>query len=156
MKNRLWVALATGFGLGYSPIAPGTVGSLWGILIVWGMQRLPTLGLYIMVMIGLVLLAIPLCTIAENRLERKDDQRIVADEFFTFPLCMTGLPFTPSVLIVAFITNRIFDISKPPPAQQSQNLPGGLGIVMDDVIACLYSLVINHAIYWAGLHFLSF
>jgi phosphatidylglycerophosphatase A len=99
----------------------------------------------------LALLAIPLCGVAEDYFERKDDGRIVADEFMTFPICVLGLPWVehPWLLGMAFVTNRIMDIVKPPPARQAQALHGGLGIVLDDVFSSLYALGLNHAAWWA-------
>lgn len=91
--------------------------------------------------------AIPLCNVAEKTFGRKDDRRIVADEYCTFPICMIGLPINIPALVLAFITNRIFDIIKPPPAGWAQRLPGGFGIVADDAISVLYSLALNHALY---------
>jgi len=143
------VLLASGFGLGWSPFASGTVGSLPGVLIVLALSPL-SLQWQIGIAIALVLLAIPICEIGENHFDRKDDGRIVADEYLTFPLCTLGLPWMahPSLLLVAFLTNRVMDIIKPPPARQAQNLHGGFGIVIDDVISSLYALLLNHAIWW--------
>jgi phosphatidylglycerophosphatase A len=152
--TRCTVALATGLGLGFSPFASGTVGSLWGPLIVWGMHAsLPGLALQIVVAIALALLAIPICDVAEKVYGKKDDGRIVADEFLTFPICMLGLydhMFTYWwVLPMCFVTNRIFDILKLPPARGLQGLHGGFGIVIDDVIACVHSLVVNWVLFYA-------
>lgn len=147
--KRICLLLATGMGLGYSPIASGTVGTVWGLLIVWGIDSLPglTLTAYIIVSAVLVFVAIPICDVAEKVLGKKDDGRIVADEYLTFPICMIGLPVTPLVLGIAFLSNRFFDIWKPPPARQLQRLSGGLGVVIDDVLAALYSLALNHVVY---------
>ena len=86
------------------------------------------------------------------------DQRIVADEFLTFPICMIGLPVTLEhwwLVAMAFLTFRICDILKPPPAHQLQRLHGGLGVVADDFFAALYSLGINHGLYLTIRHFLE-
>jgi len=148
--QKVGVALATGLGLGYSPWAPGTVGSAWGVLIVillypalpWPRQALLS--------VGLALVAIPICDTAEKHFGKKDPHCIVADEYLTFPISMIGLPVAWStwwILPIAFISNRFFDIVKLPPANQLQRLRGGWGIVMDDVFAALYSLGFNHAVY---------
>ncbi len=98
----------------------------------------------------MVLAAIPICGQAEKYFGRKDDCRIVADEYLTFPLCVLWLPWVehPWLLAVAFVVNRVFDVTKPPPARQAQKLGGGLGVVIDDVISSLYALAVNHAIWW--------
>jgi len=151
----LTLAVATGFGLGYSPIASGTAGTLLGIVIVVLLKRVVPLPLEIIVAVLLAVLAVPFCGRAEEIFGRKDDGRIVADEYLTFPLCMLGLPPSPLMLVVAFITNRVSDIIKPPPARAAQEIHGGVGVVLDDVIASLYSLAMNHLIYWLIISRLS-
>lgn len=143
------ILLATGFGLGWSPFASGTVGSIPGLIIVAALVHV-SFAWQIVTAIGLVVLAIPICEIAENHFDRKDDGRIVADEYLTFPLCTLCLPWMthPWLLLVAFVMNRVMDIIKPPPARQAQSLHGGLGIVIDDVVSSLYALLLNHAIWW--------
>ena len=140
--------IATGFGLGYIPIASGTFGSLIGVVLAYGLAFYgwPWQILFCIVM---MCVAIPICTIAENEFRRKDDSKIVADEFLTFPICLIGIPWLQHLwmLPVAFVIARIFDIIKPYPADASQRLKGGVGIVVDDVFASLYALAFNHAIF---------
>ena len=146
--KRLIVLVATGFGLGYSPVASGTVGSLLGVLIVLALAPLP-LGIQIAVAAALSLAAIPITDLAEKHFGKKDDGRIVADEYLTFPLCTLGLPWLshPWLLAVAFVVNRVLDIVKPPPARQAQALRGGWGITVDDIVSSLYALALNHVIW---------
>ena len=146
MLRSLGVALATGFGLGLSPVASGTVGALLGIPLVYAMSCLPLAG-QVAAALALVLVAIPVCQAGENHYGTKDDGRIVADEYLSFPLCMLGLPLVPWVLAMAFLTSRVLDIIKPPPAMQFQKLRGGLGIVADDAMSTLYALLLNHILY---------
>jgi len=141
------VLLATGFGLGYSPVASGTAGSVLGVVLALGIACLPGLVLRIGVVLVLVAVAIPVCDAAEEYFGTKDDGRIVADEYLTFPICVLGLPLSPWLLAVAFVVNRGLDVVKPPPARRLQACHGGFGIVVDDFIACLYGLAVNHAIY---------
>lgn len=155
--SKLGVFLGTGLGTGFSPVAPGTVGTLLGIPLVilasfffdteYGMS-LPIL-LYCL---ALSLVAVPICQAAENHFQKKDDGRIVADEYLTFPICMIGIPLEPVWFLIAFLSNRFFDIVKIPPAFQAQRLSGGVGIVLDDVIAALYSLAFNHFLLWGLSH----
>ena len=149
-RRKAALFLATGAGFGFSPVASGTVGTLWGVALVWGLHQFTgSLWWHGLVAVGLSLLAIPICHDAEAVFKRKDDGRIVADEYMTFPLCMLGLPASPVMLLVAFLTNRFFDILKFPPARQLQRVPGGAGIVIDDVAAAIYSLIVNWAVYLA-------
>ena len=146
LRRRVSVFLATGAGLGYSPVASGTVGSIWGVVLVLCLQGVPLWWQGVAAAV-LTLVAIPICHDAEAVFRRKDDGRIVADEYMTFPVCMLGLPATPEMIAVAFVTNRVFDIVKLPPAAQLQRIPGGTGIVLDDLAATVYSLAINWAVY---------
>jgi len=159
------ILLATGFGLGLSPVASGTAGTLLGFPIMLGLAPLwahpafrahpafqahsgsGELVAQIIAALCLALLAIPICGVAEKHFGRKDDGRIVADEYLTFPICMIGLPICLPALAIAFVTNRILDIIKPPPANWAQKLPGGYGIVADDAISALYSLALNHVLF---------
>jgi len=147
--DKMILFLATGFGLGFSPVASGTVGSLPGLAILFVMGSFDLIW-QIALCICLTILAIPICGMAEDIYGRKDDGRIVADEYLTFPICMLGLPWAahPWLLLVGFVVNRIMDIIKPPPARQAQSLVGGFGIVIDDLFSSLYALGINHAIWY--------
>jgi len=146
--TKIAVLLASGFGLGLSPFASGTAGTFLGVLIVLAMSSV-ALAWQIALAVVLALIAIPICGVAEDYYAKKDDGRIVADEYLTFPLCVLGLPWVthPWLLAVAFVTNRLLDIVKPPPARQAQALHGGLGIVLDDVVSSLYALVLNHILW---------
>ena len=145
MKKRLILVLATGFGLGLSPVASGTAGSLLGVAIVYFLLQLPVLA-QVAISAVLVLLAIPICDQADQFLGKHDDGRIVADEYLTFPICMIGLSWNPWLMVVGFVVCRFFDIVKPSPARECEAFAGGLGIVLDDVVASLYALGVNHLI----------
>lgn len=145
--QRACLAAATGFGLGYSPVAPGTVGTLWGVLVVAVLFPRVSWPIEAAVAVLLVLISVPICNVGEIKLGKKDPPQVVADEYMTFPLCSIGLPVSePLWLLVAFVTHRLFDVLKPPPARSAQRLPGGWGIVLDDLFSSLYSLAANHAI----------
>ena len=148
--RRLCTWIATGFGLGYCPVASGTVGALLGIPIIWAMAPLPLWGQIALALV-LSVLCIPICSVAEKALGgQKDDGRIVADEYLTFPLCMLGLPWLEPgnawMLPMAFVVSRIMDIAKPFPAYRLQALKSGLGITIDDIVASLYALAANWVI----------
>ncbi len=156
MKKILAFA-GSGFGLGYSPFAPGTAGTLLGLPIVWAINTHAGVAAQLLIAVVLSLLAIPLCQAVEDEVKTKDPKRCVADEYLTFPLCMIGLPVIGQehgllMMGIAFLTNRFFDIAKFWPAHGLQRLTGGLGIVIDDVFAALYALAANHAILRALLH----
>ena len=154
--QKMSVFVATGFGIGLvAPVAPGTFGTFPGVVLALWTARQPLL-LQLCVCIGMTLLAVPICDVAERVLGKKDDGRICADEWMLFPICVLGLPLTQNLWLVpvCFVVARVCDIIKPPPARQLQAIHGGIGIVIDDLFASLYALAINHALYWGCRTFL--
>jgi phosphatidylglycerophosphatase A len=128
------------FGAGYSPVAPGTVGSLVAAVAIW---LLP----FTTVRLAVTLLVVTLIgTWAGSRVERvlgrKDPGVIVIDEVAGMLLSILLLPRTIPVLVTAFLVFRLFDIWKPFPARESQALTGGMGVMVDDLIAGLYTLIL--------------
>lgn len=152
--SSLVVLFATGFGLGYAPVASGTFGATLGCLIVWTLSAHHlTLPVQILVAFVLSLACIPICTHAEKALGGiKDNGRIVADEYLTFPICMLGLYDQWQahwwLMPVCFLVSRFMDIAKPFPIYRLQVLPSGLGITIDDFVASLYALATNWLIFW--------
>lgn len=141
-------ALATGLGAGYSRVLPGTVGTLWGIPLAWAVSLVPGLALQGAAALLLCVLAIPLCGAAERQLGKgKDPSCIVADEYLTLPIVCLGLPFTSPVVVTGFLLHRLLDITKPPPIRQLQSIRGGTGIVLDDLLAALIALALNHLLF---------
>ena len=141
-----WIAV--GFGTGWSPIMPGTVGTLVGLPLAWGlMQSSWSIVIQAAVCGILSLVAIPICGVAEKMIGGKDPGCIVADEYLTLPITVIGLT-SPWALLSGFILHRIFDITKPPPIKQLQSIHGGFGIVIDDVLAALIALGLNHLLFY--------
>lgn len=153
--RRFAVLVATGFGLGRAPFAPGTVGSLLGIPIVLALSLLDGRpGVQAAIAGALAVAAIPVCDIAERHFGRKDPGCIVADEYLllAIPFIDRGplwhwlsgadVPRALALLVAGFLIARVCDILKPSPVRQSQALPGGFGIVVDDFLASLYAWVI--------------
>lgn len=141
---------ASGLGIGLvAPFAPGTFGSLPGVALAYATTLLP---LYAQIAVAtvLVLAAIPVCGAAERALGIKDDGRIAADEWMLFPVALIGIPLASLPwwsMAVFFCIVRFVDIVKPWPCRAIQALPGGRGIVADDLVANLYSLAANWAVY---------
>jgi phosphatidylglycerophosphatase A len=148
--QNLWdwsaLILATGFGIGFVPVMPGTFGSLLGLLLAWalGSSGWP-IGLLIAVE-GVILLAgIPICGRAARLFGRPDPGSVVFDEIAALPLVFLSVPlvFTTSMAVPAailgFVWFRVFDIIKPWPVHRLERTPGGLGIMIDDVAAAIYA-----------------
>lgn len=154
MQRKFVILLASGFGLGRLPVAPGTFGCLLGLPLAWALSGLP-LPLHVAAAVLLALLAVPICTAGEKTAGEKDPSWVVADEYLTLPICLLGLPFTPWTALFAFAGHRLFDIWKPCPIHQLQKLPAGWGIVLDDVLAALYALGLLWLLRAAGLPLLK-
>lgn len=141
MEIRVLVWIATGLGLGLVPLLPGTTGAILGTPISFYASRVSVRS-QLAIAISLTLVAIPICHGAAREFESEDDPRIVADEFLTFPIATVGLPCAkhPALLCTAFVTSRVLDYVKLPPAAQAQEVHGGVGIVLDDAVSNLYTL----------------
>ena len=148
--KKLSLLLATGFGIGlFAPVAPGTIGSLPGVALAYAMTTLPV-WLQVVLSLALAVLAVPICGSAEKTLGIKDDGRICADEWMLFPLAVVGIPLLALPwwsMAVFFCIVRVVDIVKPWPCRRLQSIPGGLGIVIDDFFANVYSLAANWALF---------
>jgi len=133
---------AFGFGAGLAPKAPGTFGSLVGIAAAWWMLELP-LAWRVAVVVAVIAFGIWVCGESARRLGRHDDQRIVFDEIAGVLLTALAVPEKGLLaLVLVFVFFRFFDILKPWPIRDvDHSLGGGLGIMLDDLIAALYAAV---------------
>jgi len=139
--------LATGFGVGYSPIAPGTLGTLVAVPIYYFLSENPS-PLYEITLVGFFFLSVWIAENAERYFGKKDDQRIVIDEIMGFLITMLWIPKTIPFIIIGFFLFRFFDILKPFPIRHlEKGLKGGYGVVLDDVLAGVYANIILHVLY---------
>jgi phosphatidylglycerophosphatase A len=133
---------ATALGAGYSPIASGTAGSAVALLILWlvPFSRVGLVVFFVVVTVAGTWAA----HVAEAAVGSKDPGVIVIDEVagMTLSVLVLPLPLTVPVLLVGFVLFRIFDVVKPFPAGRSQALRGGVGVMIDDIIAGLYALLL--------------
>ena len=142
MKGFWIKSFASGLGLGYSPVAPGTAGSLLGIPLFLLISSF-SWPLYLLTAVAFSCLAMVISDHAERLFNEKDCPRIVIDEIagmlFTFFL------ISPTILhiVLGFLLFRFFDIVKPFPVNWLQNnLPGGIGVVADDIAAGVYANIV--------------
>ncbi len=134
-KNSIVMYLATGCKSGYSPIIPGTAGSLAALVPCWLLSLLP-LPVSSMFLIAFIVLSIWVSELAENIVGRKDPGCIVIDEFAGMMITLLGIHFTWQSALAGFIIFRVMDILKPFPIRYlERTIPGGAGIVLDDVAA---------------------
>jgi phosphatidylglycerophosphatase A len=134
------VLVATVCGAGYSPVAPGTVGSAVTVLLLWLIPF--SRGGLVLFLVVVTAVGTWAAHIAERHLGGKDPGAIVIDEVAGMTLSVVLFPLTPAVLLSGFVLFRIFDVVKPPPAHASQRLGGGVGVMIDDLIAGLYALAV--------------
>jgi phosphatidylglycerophosphatase A len=130
--------LATGFGSGYSPVAPGTAGSVVGLLLFWPLASLPVLWQIVACAVVFVLGAYASARLARE-LGRKDPGLAVVDEIVGMWVTLVGLPLGPVTALLGFLLFRVMDVVKPWPARDLERLPDGWGIMADDVAAAVYA-----------------
>ncbi len=139
--DRLIVALATGFYSGKIPFAPGTWGSAFA-LIPWYFCRTLSLAHYAMVLAILFVVGFLTAGSAEKIFDRPDPGSIVIDEVMGIFVTLTLAPNHPAAWILGFVLFRIFDVLKPfPVSWLDTHLHGGIGIMLDDVMAGIYALI---------------
>lgn len=130
--------VATGFGSGYSPVAPGTAGSLVGLLLFWPLRLLPP-AMLVAAVLACFLLGTAAAGSVARRVGVEDPGIVVVDEVVGMWASLLFLPFTAFTAALGFVLFRVMDVWKPYPARQLEDLPGGWGIMSDDLMAGLYA-----------------
>lgn len=142
LPHRLVLAIATGIYVGYLPPAPGTLGSLLGLILLWPLSA------------GTAQVVVTLCLVgggivvagrAAKIIGAQDPSEIVIDEIAGIAVATLLLPSGFLERALAFVLFRLFDVAKPFPAGQAERLSGGFGIVGDDLIAGLYANLLVRA-----------
>ena len=138
--------LAFGFGSGLSPKAPGTMGTLAAIPLYLLLMNLPLTG-YLLAVLLISVTGIWICGESSRRLGVHDHGGIVWDEFAGFLLTMTAAPQGWAWIVLGFALFRLFDIWKPWPVRVAdRQLHGGLGIMLDDILAGIYAWLMLQAV----------
>lgn len=149
MNRKIIKNLATVFGLGEMPVAPGTFGTLGGIPIYIGLVLLKKIfpnnmiynSFYFMFLMTFFAISVYICDIAEREIfKEKDPQKVVIDEVLGFLTTLflinpVGVFQTIMAIILGFVIFRFFDITKIGPIYKSQFFGGGVGVVLDDFLA---------------------
>jgi phosphatidylglycerophosphatase A len=171
-EHRFLLWAAQGFGLGRIPWAPGTFGSLGGLLWFLILLGAGNLALFIVSTLAAIAFSVWACGFAEQVLRQKDPGSVVLDELTAMPVCFLGWVWhltakngslpppdyffsarTWAVTVGIFVLFRLFDIAKPWPVRRSQSLSGGWGITIDDVLAAGYVNVVVLLVFWASKFF---
>ncbi|MFH1848211.1 MAG: phosphatidylglycerophosphatase A [Candidatus Omnitrophota bacterium] len=137
MRNRTTKLIASLGFLGHSPFAPGTAGCLLPLAL-WFFIR-PEPPAQIILLIAFLTAGFLVSGRAERLLGRKDPSQIVIDEAAGMVVTLLYIPFSIMNLAVGFVIFRLVDIAKPFPVKRSEKLPGGLGIMTDDILAGIYA-----------------
>lgn len=133
-----WVLLAAWGPCGYSPVAPGTVGTLGALPLFWWLRHLP-LPLYLVTLAGFTALAVHAADRSGRYWKVADASPIVVDEVVGYLVTMALFPWSWPGALAGAALFRLFDVSKPWPASALDRLKSGLGVVLDDVVAGLYA-----------------
>jgi len=146
--KRVGLAIATVFGVGYAPVAPGTFGSAAGLLLWWLLPASP-------VVQGVTIVALFIAgswsgNIAEHHFGRTDPGQVVIDEVMGMLITLFLNPVGWIGAFAGFLLFRVFDVIKPYPANRLEQLHGGVGVMADDGMAAIYANLVLRL----GLHLL--
>jgi phosphatidylglycerophosphatase A len=137
--SNLIIAMASAGYAGFFPWAPGTVGTLVGVLIYLLFSLLPP-PIYLLTTVAFFFLACWVAGKAEEILGKRDSPKIVIDEVAGYLIAMTWLPLSPACLASGFLFFRVLDIIKPPPlGWVHAKMMGGMAVVLDDAVAGAYT-----------------
>jgi len=143
MKNKIQEIFLTFFYIGYSPYFPGTVASFFAS-IVWFF--LPNSKMKFLLLLLVILFAFVACYFYDKHNERKDPSFIVIDEVVGMWIGLFYLPNDFILYSIAFFLFRFFDILKPSFIHHSQNIPNGIGIILDDLLSGIFTFLIMYCI----------
>ncbi len=148
MKNAIIKFLATATYTGYSPVMPGTVGTLWGVVIAYLISG-AGVPIQALVIIAVTAVSIYVAGEAARLFGQKDPSKVTCDEVAGLLFAFFLIPFTPANAILVFLLFRFFDILKPYPVSIiDSRVKGGLGIVADDCAAGIYANISAQIILW--------
>jgi len=153
--NRFANLLSTWFGCGYAPVAPGTAGSLGAIAAALLLNKAAGFAAWHFALLAAIGFApaVWAATRTERSVKQKDPGLVVVDEVLGQWITLAGAhPLNWKSYLAAFILFRLFDIWKPFPARQLEQLPEGLGIVADDVMAGIYGALVLFTAGWFNLY----
>jgi phosphatidylglycerophosphatase A len=136
--RRLGVFIATCAHVGYAPVAPGTFGSAVGLLVYYLVRRQESAGVELGVIAAVVVIGLWSATEAEHHFGGIDPGPVVIDEVIGMLITLALHPVNVAGAIVGFLIFRVLDVVKPWPARRLEHLPGGFGVVLDDVMAGVY------------------
>ena len=141
MNARFAEFFATFFYLGYSPFAPGTVGTIGAVVLYFVLSLFSDL-FYLLFLVVVIIFSIWVSDEVSKDYNDPDPSWVVIDEVSGYLVTMFLIPYSMINIFLGFLLFRFFDILKPPPIKRFESLPGGLGVVTDDVMAGIYANII--------------
>ncbi|WP_035589439.1 phosphatidylglycerophosphatase A family protein [Hippea jasoniae] len=143
--QRISEQISTVFGVGYTAYAPGTMGSLYGLLLYMFAKELNAV-LYVLFIVVLFVIGTFTSDVMENVYGIKDPSFVIIDEVVGMMICFITIPYSPLTAIAGFLLFRIIDISKLPPLNILEKIGGGFGIMIDDAVGGLMVNIILQVI----------
>lgn len=141
--------VATCFGLGHLRPAPGTIGSAFGLALFWLLLRDQAVLVQLVAVVVVSAVGIAAATLVSRQMQEDDPSEVVVDEVAGMWLSLLGATGAAEV-VLAFFLFRALDIVKPFPASRLESLPGGWGIMLDDLAAGAYTLAALKLLLWMG------
>ena len=148
LLRRLGVFIATCAHVGYAPVAPGTFGSVVGLVIYYFVRRQASTAVELGVIAVIAVIGLWSATEAEHHFGGIDPGPVVIDEVIGMLITLALHPVNVLGAITGFFIFRVLDIIKPWPARQLEVLPGGFGVVLDDVMAGMYGNLLLWGLIW--------
>ena len=148
MNARLSVAVATALGVGYVPFAPGTFGSLAGLVVFAGVRATGQPAVELAAIVAVFFAGVWAATAAEAHFGHIDPGPVVIDEVLGMLVTLALLPVSVTGAFVGFVLFRILDVIKPPPCNKLEALPGGWGVMCDDFMAAAYACACVRLLAW--------
>jgi phosphatidylglycerophosphatase A len=150
LEHRVARVLATWFGCGLSPVAPGTVGTI-GALPLWLAVRGGGRAGILATAVAVTLVGVWSAGVVARESRLKDPQLVVIDEVAGVLVALAAAPQTTRGMLAAVLLFRLFDVTKPFPARRAEKLPGGWGIVLDDVVAGVQAAIAVSVLHALGV-----
>jgi phosphatidylglycerophosphatase A len=148
VTSRLSLAVATAFGVGFVPFAPGTFGSLAGLVVFAAVRATGTPMVELAAIVVVFLAGAWAATSAERHFGHIDPGPVVIDEVLGMLVTLALIPVSVTGAVVGFVLFRLFDVVKPPPCNTLEALHGGWGIMSDDLMAAVYAHVCVRLLAW--------
>ena len=146
--RRTVLGIATVGPCGHVPVAPGTVGSAAGLMLFWAVRASGSLALEGLVLLAVTAVGVAAASRAEAAYGRRDPGLVVIDETAGMLVTLAAVDVGPGGAVIGFLAFRFFDVVKPFPARRAERLPGGWGVMADDLVAGLYAQALLRLLLW--------